>query len=423
MKAFLRVVPLLAVIGASAAHAGVNIKVDDDTFFTIGAQIQPAVTLTFDGNCGTAAGQCTSAGNPTGNQAPSGNFGYNAYIRRTRLLTGGQIGKQVTFALNVDMPRLGQNGAYNQAFVIYEAFVNYQFADLQFFDVGFMLAPWSRNWLISSGGMMTLENRATVQTLFNGDSGQRETGIGYRGYFLDKKLNIRASIMKGVAPVIGTSLTATTAAAQPTNANDRPAFIGRIGYSILGNEGTGMSIPGIQFSETPIVAIGVAGYYQNKVGRNLTGAANTRGAFVDATGAVLDGHVEYPFSKDTEVVVDGAIYRTYFGDGQAATAWAAHGEAGFRVNEWMPTVAYEYKDTDDVSTAVTNADGSVTGIANKSGYRAFRLGMSYWVNKHKFNVKGDFSFVRNGKIGQNNPDGNNSPYLQKVATLQTQILF
>ena len=417
MKATLRVLPLLLAISAGAAQAGVNIKIDDDTFFTIGAQIQPAVSLIFDGNCGTTPGTCTSASppNPTGNQAPSGNFGFNPYLRRVRLLTGGQIGKQVTFSFGVDMARLGQGGAFTQAFAVIESYLSYQFIDNHYFDMGYFLVPWSRNSLISSAQINTLETRGPAYTLFGGDIGQRELGLQYRAYFLEKHLNVRAAMIKGVAPVIGTSTTA------PTNGNDRPAFMGRVGYTILGLE-TGFSIPGIQFSETPIIAVGVAGYYQNQAGRNLVGPANTKGANVNITGVAIDAHAEYPLDKDMEFVLDGAVYKTYQGDGQANTITSAHAEAGFRVGKIEPTIAWEYKDTDDVQL-VTATDGSGTGIANKSGYRAVRFGLSYWVNKHKFNIKGDFSFIRNGKIGIANPDGPNSPYMQKVATIQSQIFF
>ena len=161
MKAYLRVLPLLLAVSAGAAHAGVNIKIDDDTFFTIGAQIQPAVSLIFDGNCGATPGTCTSASpaNPTGNQAPSGNFGFNAYMRRARILSGGQIGKQVTFSLGVDMPRLGQSGSFGQAFAIIEAYVAWQFSDNMYLDMGYFLLPWSRNSIISSAQIHTLETR------------------------------------------------------------------------------------------------------------------------------------------------------------------------------------------------------------------------------------------------------------------------
>ena len=106
---------------------------------------------------------------------------------------------------------------------------------------------------------------------------------------------------------------------------------------------------------------------------------------------------------------------------------SAHAEAGFRYGLVEPTIAFEYKDTDDVNvvTNTTETDGSTTvgGTKGKSSYRAFRIGLNYWVNKHKFNIKGDFSFVRNGKIGQQWPDGPSSPYYQKVATIQSQIFF
>ena len=126
MKANLRVLPLLVAISAGAAHGGVNIKIDDDNFFTNGAQIQPAIALSFDGTCTGVAGSCT------GNEAPSGNFGFNSYLRRVRLLAGGQIGKQVTFAIGTDMPNLGSKADFTQQFLTFEAYVSYQFIDNQY---------------------------------------------------------------------------------------------------------------------------------------------------------------------------------------------------------------------------------------------------------------------------------------------------
>ena len=404
MRVKISIAPLLLLLAAAGtAQAGALVKIDDDTFFSVGAQIQPAMRLSFDG----------------ANQAPSGNFGTDFYLRRVRLLTSGQITKPVTFAFGIDMPNLGQKGDFSTAkqFLVHEAYVSYQFMENMYVDMGFFLVPWSRASIISTAQLHTLETRAPVLTLFGADKGSRETGVQYRAILMDKKLNMRFAITNGIEGV-------NVSGKPPTNGNDRPAFWGRVAYTFFGNE-SGFAIPGIQFSETPILSFGVAGGYQNSASFNVncpdgtsgaTATCTTAGATANVYGMTGDAHLEYPFSKDMAVLIDAGAYKTFAGDGDPRTALAFHAEAGFRYDSLEPVVAWEYMDTDDVLAGSL----ATAPVKNKSGYRAVHFGLNWWVMKHKFNIKGDFALIRAGRIGQANAT---AQYNDKVAIIQSQIFF
>lgn len=415
MRTSLRVVALLlAGFAASAAQAGAVVKIDDDNWINIGAQIQPAVRFQSDAKNESQA---------SGLEAINGGMGSDFYLRRVRLLTNGQIGKSVTWAFNIDMPNLGAKSDFAQQFYVFEAFISYQFLENQFVDMGFFLVPYARGWIVSSAQIHTLETHSPVFTLFGSDKGNRQVGVQYRANLLNKALNVRAAITngaQGVKPAVAGTPPAVTQDAR--NPADIPAMSASLRYYFLGaGKEPGFSLPGIQFSETPIVALGVSGYFQKEAGLNIAGADSRLGGQKTDTAANYtaiagDFHVEWPFDKDNEVVFEAGVSKTNAGAGQAATTLGIYAEAGYRFGIYEPVVAWEYKNTDDQGSdaAGTNYGANPAGL---NAFRAFRVGLNLWFIKHKFNLKAEFALTRQGKVGQS------AVGMDKVAIIQSQILF
>lgn len=404
MRNSLRVVALLlAGFAASAAQAGAVVKIDDDNWINIGAQIQPAVRFQSDGKNESAK---------SGLEAVNGGLGSDFYLRRVRLLTNGQIGKDVSWTFNVDMPNLGAKSDFLQQFYVFEAFISYQFAANQYVDMGFFLLPYARGWIGSSAQIHPLELHSPVLTLFGSDKGNRQVGVQYRANLLDKALNVRFAVTNGAQ---GAAASATADARNPA---DIPAFSASARYYFMGaGKEAGFSVPGIQFSETPIVALGVAGYFQKEAGLNIAGVDSApKNTAANYTAIAGDFHVEWPFDKDNEIVAEVGVSKTNAGAGQANTTLGIYAEAGYRFGMWEPVLTWEFKNTDDQAEGtVANSFGA--NPAGQSGFRAFRVGLNMWVMKHKFNVKAEFALTRTGKIGQSTVG------MDKVAIIQSQILF
>src|SRR6185437_10776279 len=93
------------------------------------------------------------------NQA-AGAQGYqqNLYLRRIRLMVGGQIGKDVSFFFQSDSPNLGKTPkALNAGFLVQDAFLEWRPLHAIQLDGGLMIVPFSRNGLQSPASYYTLD--------------------------------------------------------------------------------------------------------------------------------------------------------------------------------------------------------------------------------------------------------------------------
>lgn len=217
---------VLILIAAPAAFGQVQIKVNDDTFFRLGLLLQTQAEALQD--------------------PASRGYAQNVYVRRVRLLLGGQIAKNITFFLETDSPNLGKSvaaGTKNSQPSLYlqDAYVEFKFNDAFALDAGLMLPSPSRNGLQSAASLLPLDYGP--YTFANSGPTQsnvgRDTGIQAKGYLLNKKLEYRAGLFQGMRDQTDREL----------------RFTGRLQYNFLEAE-TGFFYTGTYLGKKKVLAVG-----------------------------------------------------------------------------------------------------------------------------------------------------------------------
>jgi len=178
---------IAALLAPAPAEAQAVIKVNDNVNFKFGFQFQ-----------GWADWQ---------QSATTGATAQNLFVRRARLLVGGQVAKDVTFFFQTDSGNLGKvNPATgvkqtSTGFVIQDAWISWKLDDAFILDAGHFLVPLSRNILQSTLSFFTLDisPTSTVMAGPTQTNGLRDNGFQAKGYLVDGgRLEYRAAVMQGV---------------------------------------------------------------------------------------------------------------------------------------------------------------------------------------------------------------------------------
>ena len=137
-------------------------------------------------------------------------YSQNLYLRRGRLIVGGDIGHDLSFFFETDNPNLGKMPkALNAGFIIQDAFLEYKVHNAFRVDGGLMLVPLSRNALQSPASYYTLDISpvTTASNVSTQSSALRDAGFGAKGFFLQDKLQYRLGLFQGMrAPTARNSL-------------------------------------------------------------------------------------------------------------------------------------------------------------------------------------------------------------------------
>ena len=210
---------LLVLIGvASPAAAQAIVKVNDNVNFKLGILIQPQADF-------------QEVANSTNNG--SGGYQQNLFIRRLRLLIGGQVAKNVFFFAETENLNLGKStqavGATTgvkspgTGFTLLDAVGEWRIAKEFNIQFGEIRSPVSREGLKSSPTQFMLDLSAyaflTSASLQN-QSG-RDTGVMFRGYFLCDRLEYRSAILSGV---------------RLPGVKNSPRFVNRLQYNFFDTE-------------------------------------------------------------------------------------------------------------------------------------------------------------------------------------------
>ena len=181
-------------------------------------------------------------------------YAQNVFIRRARLLLGGQIAPNLTFFIETDSPNLGKStttGTKNSApsLFLQDAYFEYKANDAFAVDAGLMLVSPSRNGLQSAASLLpvdygahTFANSAPTQS-----SAGRDTGVQARGYFFSKKLEYRAGVFQGMRDTPNRELRLT----------------GRVQYNFFDPE-TSYFYTGTYLGKKKVLAIGAGIDHQHK---------------------------------------------------------------------------------------------------------------------------------------------------------------
>ena len=218
----------LLVAGSVASRAQIVIKVNDDVNFKLGVLGQ------FQGDWLEDPGADTTQ---------------NLFIRRLRLLFGGQVAKNVTFFVETDAPNLGKTlpGGKNisPGVILQDAYAEFKAHDAFAIDAGLMFVPFSRNSLQSAATLMPIDYGAYTfaQSGPTQSTVGRDTGFQARGYLLANRLEYRLGAFQG---------------AREARSHNAFRYAGRVQYDFLESEGAGFFYAGTYLGKKKVLAAAAA---------------------------------------------------------------------------------------------------------------------------------------------------------------------
>jgi len=148
-------------------------------------------------------------------QDNTGAQGYqqNYYLRRARIIFGGDIGKNISFFVETDDPKLGITPKnLSSGFILQDALLEWR--PTRVFQVvgGLMIVPFTRNGLQSTLSYLTLDVSpiSTVTNTVTQSSALRDLGFEAKGFFFDDHLLYRVGEYDGERDVNGHNSARTT---------------------------------------------------------------------------------------------------------------------------------------------------------------------------------------------------------------------
>jgi hypothetical protein len=217
------------IAGATSARGQVLIKVNDDVNFKLGVLGQFQADWLAD---------------PTADDTTQ-----NLFIRRIRLLFGGQVAKNVTFFVDTDAPNLGKtlaNGkSISPSVVMQDAYGEFKPHDAFALDAGLMFVPFSRNSIQSAATLLPIDYGANTftQTAATQSTVGRDAGFQAKGYVLGNRLEYRLGAFQG---------------ARDARSHRSFRYAGRVQYEFLESEGTGFFYTGTYLGAKRVLAVAAA---------------------------------------------------------------------------------------------------------------------------------------------------------------------
>jgi hypothetical protein len=117
----------------------------------------------------------------------------NLYLRRLRVMAGGEIGNDLTFFIQTDSPNLGKTPkSPTGGFMLQDAFLEWKTCNPLRIDGGLYVVPLSRNTLQSTTSYYTMDLSplTTISNSSTQSAGLRDLGLGARGFFPRTNCNI-----------------------------------------------------------------------------------------------------------------------------------------------------------------------------------------------------------------------------------------
>lgn len=294
----------------------------------------------------------------------------NLFVRRLRVIFGGQVAKNVTFFVETDAPNLGKVSPAGKniqpSVVLQDAYASVRFADALSIDAGLMFTPFSRNSLQSAATLLPIDYGAYTfaDTAATESTVGRDTGFQARGYLAGDHLEYRVGTFQGM---------------RDADSDNSLRYTGRVQYNFLDTE-TGFFYAGTYLGKKKILAIGAAFDAQ-----------------ADFSAYAADAFFDYPFAGGA---VSAQFDYTHFDGGRTLTTLPRQNdilvEAGYliRATKLMPVVQFAHRN-------ISDAVGDERRVA---------VGGNYWWAGHNANLKGLYTRIT--------PDGLDT---QNEFTVQMQV--
>src|SRR5918992_2397598 len=166
--------------GGRTASGQAAIRVGEDVSLRFGALIQGWADWTED----------------PANEA----YSQNLYLRRVRLLVGGQGARNITFFIETDNPNLGRAPkSLNTGFIVQDALAEVKFSDPLTISAGLMFVPFCRNCIQSAATLLSLDysSFSFLATPATQSSVGRDIGFQAKGYFNGNRIEYRVGAFQG----------------------------------------------------------------------------------------------------------------------------------------------------------------------------------------------------------------------------------
>ena len=268
-----------------------------------------------------------------------GAYNQNIFLRRARVLIGGQLASRLTFFTETEAGFVGKQGAnpYNSALAtnkniettglnVLDAVLTWNPIDPLYVDTGLILVPICRNCLQGAAMLLPINyfTSAFVESVATGSDISRDTGVQLRSYLFNDKLEIRLGAFQGYRAV-----QLNPPGTDPFRGSPEAFRVaGRIQYNLLDAE-KGFYYTGTYLGKKKVLAIG-AGFD----GEN------------DYHATAFDVFADYPFTEAMSVTVQ--VDKIRWMPGQLATAtlvdtddWVAEAGLYLAPTKLMPFVQYE----------------------------------------------------------------------------------
>jgi hypothetical protein len=336
----------LAVVVAllpAVASAQAVIKVNDDVNFKVGLLLQ-----------GQADWQ------EVANGTESGGYQQNLFIRRARIILGGQVAPNVFFYVDTENANLGKTtvggtgtGAKAPAtgFNLLDAIGEWRVDKAFNIQFGEILVPTNR-WILTSSASTFMLDQSAYNNLYTAglqNNTGRDTGFMARGYFLGDHLEYRSAILSGFrAPGAKNSFRLTE----------------WLQYNVFDTEVYNFpSYSGVNFGKRKILAI--------------AGAYDTQGDYQLASGNVfLDLPTGFGSVESTVVYqyIDGGTFLTTL---PKEDTFSVEAGAFIKGMQFAPIARYEQRSYDATANKPKNEQRWAVGL-NFYPYKKF---------ENNFNVK------------------------------------
>ena len=216
-------------IAGAPAHAQVQIKVGDDVSFRLGVLSQFQAEWLED---------------PVEDDTQQ-----NLFLRRIRLLFGGQVAKNVSFFIETDAPNLGKTvgGTKNISpdLIVQDAYGEIRLHDGFALDFGLMFVPFSRNSIQSAASLLPIDYGSFTFAISGPTQSTigRDTGVQAKGYFVGNRLEYRLGAFQG---------------ARDARSHRTFRYTGRVQVQLLDPEPQGFFYAGTYLGARRVAAIGAA---------------------------------------------------------------------------------------------------------------------------------------------------------------------
>lgn len=301
---------MLAGFVVPTAQAGAKVEFGDSGYVTVGALLQPHILMVDEAK-----------------------DDMDIFLRRARLIFGGQITDGVRFFAETDYANAGKTGAAASV-IVQDAFGDVRIYGDHWLEVGLILLPFSFENSASAGSLLGIDYNAETIKLTN-NLVWRDTGAMLHGNF-GKVVAYRAGMFDGM---------------DPKNEEAQPRFTGHVAVNLIGDAETGWFYNQDRLGKANYLSLGAGYDTQDDASATVndgmaSNVEDSKAWVVDLVSGYLVGPVD--------VTLNAAYYDWDNANFKGNTAF---GEAGARYKSAMLTLKYATQDPDAGDTVSDSTVG------------------------------------------------------------------